>query len=45
MFLEISNCLFHGIDSVVVRRDKLDVHSVGTDVFLNSLGAFVIHDV
>ncbi len=25
--------------------DKLDVHPVGTDVFLHGLGTFVVHDV
>ncbi len=45
MFLESGNCPFRGIDSVVVRQDKLDGHSDGADVSFNSLGAFIINDV
>ena len=45
MFFEGANGTFGGIDAMVVRWDQLNLHLVLFDVFLNSLGAFVIHEV
>jgi hypothetical protein len=45
VLFESSNGLFGGIDTMVMRRDQLDCHPVGTDVLLNHFGAFVVHDV
>ncbi len=45
MFFESSDGSFGGIDTMVMRRDQLNHHPVGADVFLNRFGAFVVHDV
>ncbi len=45
MFFEGANGTFGGIDIMVVRWNQLYLHLVLFDVFLNGLGAFVIHDV
>ncbi len=45
MFFEGADGTFGGIDAMVVQWDQLNLHLVLVDVFLNSLGAFVIHDV
>jgi hypothetical protein len=45
VFLETGDGPFRGIDLVVVGGDRLDVHLVGTDVFLHGLGTFVVHDI
>ncbi len=45
MFFEGADGTFSGIDAMVVRWDQLNLHLVFVDVFLNGLGAFVIHDV
>ena len=45
MFFEGANGTFSGIDAMVVWWDQLNFHLVLFDVFLNGLGAFMIHDV
>ncbi len=45
MFFESSDGLFGGIDTMVMWRNQLNCHPVGTDVLLNRFGAFVVHDV
>ncbi len=45
MFVEGADGTFGGINAMVVRWDQLYFHFVLFDVLLNSLGAFVIHDV
>ncbi len=45
MFLESTDGVFGGIDVMIVRRDQLDFHLVGSDVPFNCLGAFIVHDV
>jgi hypothetical protein len=45
VFLESTDGAFSGVDTMIVRRDKLDVHLVGTDVLFNCLGLFIVHDV
>jgi hypothetical protein len=45
MFFECADGTFGGIDVMVVRWDQLNLHFVLFDVFLNGLGAFVIHDI
>ncbi len=43
--LKCGNGTLHGIDTVVVQWDQLDVHLVGSDVLLNRLGALVVHHI
>ncbi len=45
MFLKSSDGVFGGVDVMVMRWDQLDGHLVGSDVFLDHFGAFVVHDV
>jgi hypothetical protein len=45
MFLESTGGAFGGVDAMIVRRDQLDLHLVGSDVFFECLGAFIVHDV
>jgi hypothetical protein len=40
-----SDGLFGGVHTMVMWRDQLNRHPVGTDVLLNHFGAFVVHDV
>jgi hypothetical protein len=44
MFLESTDGAFGGIDTMIVQRDQLDVHLVGSDVLFDCLGAFIVHD-
>ncbi len=45
MFFKRGDSTFCGIDAVVVRWDKLNIHLVGSDVLLNHLGAPVVHKI
>ncbi len=45
MFLESTDGAFSGIDAIIVQRDQLDFHLVGSDVLFDCLGAFVVHAV
>ncbi len=45
MFFESSDGLFGSVDTMVMWRDQLDHHPVGTDVLLNHFGAFIVHDI
>ena len=45
MFFKAADGMFDGIDAMLVRCDQLNRHLVLFDVFLNSLGSFVIHDI
>ncbi len=35
MFLESTDCAFGGVDAMIVRRDQLDFHLVGSDVLFD----------
>jgi hypothetical protein len=45
MFLESTDGAFSAIDAMIVRRDQLDFHLVGSNVLFNCLGAFIVHEV
>ncbi len=45
MFLESTDGALAGIDAMIVQRDQLDFHLVGTDVLFDCLGAFIVHEV
>jgi hypothetical protein len=45
MLVESCNCMFSGIDPVIVGWDKVHVHIVALVVCFNSLGSFVVHYV
>ena len=45
MFFEGANGTFGGIDVMVVWWDQLNLHFVLFGVFLNGLGALIVHDV
>ncbi len=45
MFFECSDGSFGGVDTMVMWRDLLYCHPVGTDVLLNHFRAFVVHEV
>ncbi len=45
MFYKHGDGMFSGVDVVVMRRDQLDVHLVGSDVLLNHLGALIVFHV
>jgi hypothetical protein len=45
MFHESTDGAFSGVDVMIVRRDQLDFHLVGSDVLFDCLGAFIVHDV
>ncbi len=45
MLLERCNYTFAGVDLVIVGWDKVDVNMVASDVHLNGLGTFIIHNV
>ncbi len=45
VFLESTDGTFGGVDAMIVRRDQLDFHLVGTDVLFDCLGAFIVHDI
>ncbi len=45
MFLEGTDGVFGSVDVMIVRREQLEFHLVGSDVLFNFLGAFIVHDV
>jgi hypothetical protein len=45
MFLESTDGAFGSVDTMIVRRDQLDFHLVGSDVLFDCLVAFIVHDV